>query len=166
MSGTMEPDAFIAQMQSNLSSMVFTAPLTVIADDLRKTHQGYFDTQTAPNGVAWAPLAPATIKRRFSRDMGGNPRGGISAGFTPDETILIDTGAMKSSTVFKGNRDHVETIGPALLEWGTKDEKAAIHQFGAGKIPARPFVGWNEPAINSATEHIADAAVTQLLIGL
>lgn len=166
MSTPIDIESFVVRVQDNVDSMGFTKPLTVVADDMRKAHEGYFSAQADPNGVAWAPLAPSTIKARFSRDMGGRTAEARAAGFSPDATILIDTGAMKSSVVFQGNADHVERIGPVLLEMGTKDEKAAIHQFGTGKIPARPFVGFSTDSITTAANRVADAAIEQLLAGI
>lgn len=181
-------EQFTTHMQENVSGFDFKATFSTVSQDLCRFHSGYFDAQADPSGNQWAPISRKTADSRYLRDLGG---GGIGSGrlgkpkeaaaravgFVPDHTILIDQGAMKASVAFRGNSDHVEHIDKLTMEWGTKDEKAAVHQFGARRrayderaekwveitIPPRPFVGWNEPAIEAATNHIADAAVEQLL---
>lgn len=62
----------------------------------------------------WAELSPVTIMRK------GHNR------------ILIQTGALRSSFRMSIRGDEV---------WiGTSDPKAIIHQFGQGRIPARPML--------------------------
>ncbi len=105
---------------------------------LAAEHEEYFNREAGPDGP-WAPLSPATVKAK---------------GF---DTILIETNRMRSSLLFSGN-DHIEDISQAGLTWGTSDPKAAFHQDGTEKIPARPFVGASEETVDKIAEVIADAA--------
>jgi phage gpG-like protein len=138
----------LTQIDTNAQNLDFTEPLDLVADDLVTTHEDYFNAQADPNGLSWKPLSPRTVKKK------GHP------------IILIETNAMRSSLVNRERGDHVEAITKDSLAWGTRDPKAGFHQDGTERIPQRQFVGWNEPAIVSASERIADAAVLQLLAGI
>lgn len=184
-------DAFQAQVSANLATPDFSGTMSTVSDVLCQAHAGFFNSQAAPNGMPWAPIAKRTSESRLARDLGGGKIGDGKYGkpkmrpgkpgfLDLDHTILIDTGAMKSSVTFRGNSNHVENITPTSLDWGTRDPKAAIHQYGAFsevydeieertkeiEIPARPFVGWSDMAIDSAVQKVADDAVTMLLVGI
>ena len=75
----------------------------------------------APSGGPWAPLKPATLKRK-KRDK-----------------ILTESGQLKSSIRY-------QMIGNNTVEIGTNKIYAAVHQLGFKKmkIPARPYLGLSE----------------------
>ncbi len=140
--------SLFTQIEVNADDFDFTETIGVIADDLAETHEEYFDDQSDPMGNPWKELSPVTVKKK------GHP------------VILIETNRMRSSVVNRRNANHVEEITTDALTFGTDDEKATFHQEGTDRIPQRQFMGWNEPAIDSAVDKIADAAVIQLLNGL
>lgn len=171
-----DPVDVFAKIDHNAADLDFSDALGSVSDVLCQAHSRYFDAETSPDGIPWAPLSPRTIEQKFHRGLGGgNARAGrkkaaaaAAGGFGPDlfNTILIDTGAMKSSVSFRGNQDHLETIAPLSIDWGTKDPKAGFHQDGTKNMPARPFVGWSQVPIDTSVEIVADAAVTMLLVGI
>lgn len=118
------------------------------ARDLESDHQDNFDKQQSPSGQAWQPLSPVTVQKKGH------------------STILIDTDQMRSS-LQGGHPNHYFTFDQpsddlAIMGWGTSDEKAAIHQHGAGRIPARPFVGVNTDRVDQMAADAADATLDQL----
>lgn len=62
----------------------------------------------------WKPLAASTLARKSA------------------DTPLLETGEMRESI------EHTVLGHTAYV--GTDDEKAAFHEFGTSKIPARPFL--------------------------
>lgn len=135
-------------LQSNSDQFAFGETFEAISDSLVKFHQSFFANQSSPGGDRWAPLSPITIARKGHA------------------TILVETDSMRRSVAGRRHQDHIESFSTNEMSWGTKDEKAAFHQYGTSRMPARPFVGWSDESIDSAVELVADAAVEQLLAGL
>jgi phage virion morphogenesis protein len=103
-----------------------------------------FDSETAPDGTAWAPISDAWQARKAER------------GFS--EGILKMRGDMLNSV-----RAEPDSSGVSIIAGPT--EYAAIHQFGgqAGRnhavtLPARPFLGVSD----DDGEEIIDAATAFL----
>ena len=99
-----------------------------VGEHMLNSTEDRFDTETAPDGTAWAHHAPATIASRLRRN--GNA----------ELTILRESGALAGSFNYEA--------GDAQVEIGTPTIYAAIHHFGgsAGRnqsvdIPARPILG-------------------------
>jgi phage virion morphogenesis protein len=89
----------------------------------RRTIKERFDKEQSPDGTKWQKLSPSTVKRRTKRHKGGDMR------------ILQDTGELRRSVHFRADDG-----GVAI---GTNVKYARTHQYGRGKIPARPFLGIN-----------------------
>lgn len=92
-----------------------TPVTSVIAADTAALIDDSFATSRAPDGSAWAPLAPATIERR---------RGSTA-------TILVDRGILRGSIFARGQRTGVQ--------FGTNVRYARPHQIG-GRLPRRAFL--------------------------
>lgn len=129
-----------------------------------------FQTSTAPDGRAWAPLSPRTLSKAVQdakRKVGGRAaqpivtqtRGGTTVvkarkpqpGYqrtarvrrTARSRILVDTGRLKASLVSMAGRGDAIRITDARrlrIVWGTRVPYARYHQYGAPRIPARPFL--------------------------
>lgn len=95
-----------------------------IGEALREASMEAFDTETAPDGRRWKPLSPVTIARR---------RGG------PPYRILQDTGTLRQSITR-------QVDSPLSVVVGTRVSYGAKHQFGSGRVPARPFLGVSDEA--------------------
>jgi phage virion morphogenesis protein len=77
-----------------------------------------FEHEQSPDGINWAALSPATLKKRTSSNA----------------NILRDTGAMYETL------GHNATDSYAEVSIGTiGQDYAKFHQFGTEHIPARPF---------------------------
>lgn len=94
----------------------------------KQTIKERFDKEQSPEGQKWKPLAPATVKRRLKRHKKGNMK------------ILQDTGELRRNI----SHPTALQVGDSYVRFGTKLKYARTHQFGRGKIPARPFLGVNE----------------------
>ena len=89
----------------------------------RQTIRERFNKEQSPEGQKWKPLAEST-KRRKKRHKRGQMK------------ILHDTGALRRSIAYEAGNNSVK-VGSVL-------KYARTHQFGRGKIPARPFLGVTE----------------------
>jgi hypothetical protein len=98
---------------------------TDLSNDIKSRHGKY------PSDIRWAPLKPATIKRK-GRD-----------------TPLIDTGSMQSAVTWSVNGDKGEVF--------TDHSIAAIQEYGAilqgGAIPPRPI--WR-PAVDRLDQNFEE----------
>lgn len=98
-----------------------------------------FSGEHAPDGSAWLPLSPATLKtKKGSR-------------------ILTESAQLRGSVIY--------TTRPKHMAYGTNKVYGAIHQFGgkAGRgqkvnIPGREFLGFNAADIqewkDTAIDHL------------
>ena len=115
---------------------------------LEEAHGQYFEAAAAPDGTAWAPLAPSTIAAKGHA------------------TILVEKDEMRRSVAMRtadSIRDVIEQPGYGAAVFGTSDDKAARHMTGTANMPARPFVGMNEPQVDALAEQAADEIVAQLI---
>ena len=83
--------------------------------------QERFDMQTNPEGKRWQDLAEKT-KQYYKRRFPGHRR-----------SILVGEGGLRDSIESQVN-DWSVLVGAIKIY-------AATHQFGRGKIPARPYLG-------------------------
>jgi phage gpG-like protein len=84
-----------------------------------------FGTKRDPTGAAWAPLAPATLKRYADEDKGAR-RG----------TILQRTGRMRDSLTANAGNDYVE-VGMSRLTDGGRWSIPLLHETGTRRMPRR-----------------------------
>lgn len=103
------------------------AVMKLIGEHMLNSTKDNFSNESAPDGTAWSPLAPATIAGRL--DKGYNASG-----------ILRASGTMAGGINYRASSSSVSI--------GTNAIQAAIHQWGgkAGRghsviIPARPYLG-------------------------
>ena len=107
--------------KAKLSSQDRRQLLTNIGVEVEYNTQERFDSQLSPDGKRWQDLADKT-KKYYAKYFPGLRR-----------TILVGTG---------GLRDSIES---QIDDWsvlvGATKVYAATHQYGRGKIPARPYLG-------------------------
>jgi len=104
--------------------------LIAAAQDTKTLISDSFRRSRSPDGAAWTPLAPSTIKRRR---QGPRTR-------ARKATILVDTGVLKNSIY--------TTSDKSGLTMGTNVPYAVYHQFGNGQM-LRPFM----PITGSVTSY-------------
>ncbi len=94
--------------------------LRVLAADIKQLIDDSFEHSRSPMGDAFQPLSPITVARRR-----------VGQGDGPAKP-LIDTSRLRNSiTSFPV---------PKGVRFGTNTIYAATHQWGRGRIPARPFL--------------------------
>jgi len=107
--------------QAKLSSSDRMQLLRNIGAEVETQTQERFDEQKSPEGKTWQDLAEKT-KKYYARKFPGMRR-----------SLLIGEGSL---------RDSIES---QVDDWsvlvGATKVYAATHQFGRGKIPARPYLG-------------------------
>jgi len=117
-------DAVVGMLAAFQESLADQSPaLARIADDFREMIARQFASEGRAEGTPWAPLAPATLRRR---------RGG---------GILFSTGALLRSLQEPGAPGHVEELEAHSLALGTRLPYAQYHQSGTRRgLPARPLI--------------------------
>lgn len=127
----------LAQLRNRAESM---APImqrigNEIVSDVALNFEGEHD----PWGRKWRPLSERTLRSRLKKNKKNFTKKGklsaqgsrtLAAGFQ----ILNDTGDLKNSISAQ-----VDAGGNGVTV-GTNIDYAATHQFGRGRIPARPFM--------------------------
>ena len=107
--------------QAKLSSQDRRQLLANIGAEVEAQTQERFDTKLSPEGKRWQDIAEKT-KRYYAKYFPGQRR-----------SILVGEG---------GLRDSIES---QVDDWsvlvGATKVYAATHQYGRGKIPARPYLG-------------------------
>jgi len=97
-----------------------------VGEHMLNSTEDRFDTETAPDGTAWAHHGPATIARRGSAEL----------------TILRESGTLAGSFNYEADDAQVEigtpTIYAAMMHFG--GTKTAYPNLW-GDIPARPILG-------------------------
>lgn len=100
------------------------ASLAPLGEVLHEEVSQRFETQTDPQGRPWAPLAEKTLLMRARARRGGTK-------------ILIVSAMLRNSFAPRIQREERRvSIGPS----GPAAVYAATHQFGRGRIPARPML--------------------------
>lgn len=95
--------------------------LDMLASSVTESSKERFETKTDPQGqpwAAWSSAYAATVKN-------------------PNHSLLFKSGALKASIAN-------EIFGHDVAVIGTKQHYAKQHQYGAGMLPARPFIGLSE----------------------
>jgi phage gpG-like protein len=114
---------FLHVMANSMSD--FTEPLTMILQDaLGQAARRVAETKgPGPEGELWAPPAKGTR-------------------YGPGQSLLERSGAMLDSLVPQGPGNFFE-VSPTEGRAGSLIPYAAFQQFGTGRIPPRPFLGWD-----------------------
>ena len=107
-------DNNLAALARKLSS--YQQPLEETGAYLENRAKTRFLTQKDPTGKAWAPLRPSTLRRKKTR------------------AILRETGVMAASISW--------LVSGATVRVRPSVDYALLHQLGAKRMPARPFMGF------------------------
>lgn len=109
--------ASLARLKANAGNL--RPAMQDVGKELAERIRGQFSKGQSPYGDAWAPLSLRTQRARKGRRAGGQP--------------LLDTGRLRASITSNPSASAV-TVGTSSVAY------AATHQFGRGKIPARPYM--------------------------
>lgn len=101
-------------------------PLGEVAESLRLSVSEQFRTEGGHQGEPWAQLNAAYARWKASA-VGEQP-------------ILVFHGSMRDALLSRS----AFTVSPRRLVYEPQDEKAYLHQVGAGNLPERPMVGLTE----------------------
>lgn len=125
---------------------------------LEFTRRRYYRLARSGGGGEWPPLSPVTIARRRQGRAGSSrvrdPVTGQMVEGVGIAAILIDTASLIAAlnigapgSLFKETENGTLRVGFAPVKHPGEDsgpltfaEIARIHQFGAGRIPARPIL--------------------------
>lgn len=112
-------NAHLSELQQRLNGDL-TPLMWAIGSVLEGSTRQRFADKKSPNNVAWAILAPATIKRKINKSSNG-------------QGILVESGDLMRSITFYASRDSVIV--------GTDRPYGKYHQTGTKHMPMRPFLG-------------------------
>lgn len=117
----------------------------VLEETKHELAQG-FNSGVSPDGTQWAALKKPRPK-----------------GHNQNNKPLLDSFNLFRSVV-DSHSEHVEGATDQGLTLGTYVEYAGVHQAGSQKknIPARPFMGFSEKILDSATKQSADSVIQQI----
>ena len=103
-----------------------------------------FLAQVDPTGRAWLPLSPETKARRARSRIG------------PGKGILYHSGQMYESIqrIRSGGYALSTGFGFRVGVSGDQAKKARVHQYGAGRVPQRKFLGVNDLDVRSVTAYL------------
>lgn len=143
-------DDLFAGVVDDFTSARFLPFLERGMEAVAEWHGVLFAGQHAPSGDPWAPLAPATVKRKGH------------------STILVDTGRLRGSL---RDQTHADGIRETFDEWpgqagfifGTEVPYSVFHLEGTARAPARPHVGIEERTLDRLAELAADHALAELM---
>jgi len=105
-------------------------------EEVRIVRQRIAQEKTSPDGQPWRPWSLATLRQR-TRD--GTLAGGL----------LNRTGALINSIQYKLTGFSLTVFSSATY--------AKYLQLGTNRMPARPFLGWNQDGVNRVREYLRNA---------
>lgn len=118
-----------ASLHGLLNAIDKPAPLLAeLGEYALRTTRDRFKSQTAPDGTAWAALAPW-----YQREKRRNKN-----------RVLTLNGYLRGQMAVQVNEKSVQV--------GSNFIYAATHQFGRGAIPARPYLGLSDIDRNEIVE--------------
>lgn len=111
-------------------------PLAEIGEQLLANTKDRFETGQSPDGVPWEPLSDRYIKSKRKQKSRGV------------DAILVLDDHLRGELGYNSGDDWMEITAPQIY--------AATHQFGRGKIPARPFLGLSDEDLDYIHEVLAE----------
>lgn len=141
----------IAELTSKLGDL--TPIFASIGEYMLGEVRDRFDSETAPNGAKWAPLAMSTIENKQRRQKSGTTRNGKSRVRSNAEpnAILKDTFLLRDTMTYNSSAFSV-AIGTPLVY-------GVYHQYGTARMPKREFLGYNDADLDEIEEIVIDALV-------
>lgn len=131
-------------MAADAAPTSYAVPLKASKLAILASTKENFAGEHAPDGTPWKPL------KRKRRNSKGRDR------------ILRDKGLLYSSIATANGPGSMEQIGDTFLEMGTSLEYAPFQHGGTKHIPARPFLGFNDPLVEKIKTIFADWYYRQL----
>lgn len=138
--GVKELDKGFQEVRTQLG--LLGVPLKGALDVVRDSLNLQFWTEGRHIATRWNALAPSTVKQRRKLGYGGM------------HPILVRTGTLKKSFIGPGGGIHLEMVGDTHAVIGSQYFLAEIHQYGTGKIPARPIIDEKRPVTEEEERRI------------
>lgn len=140
---------FFHGIEEDFAAIDYRPELRVELDAMADMESGYFGAQAGPDGNAWTPDAPATIKRK------------------KHAIILIDTGDLSVSLGDRGTppnsiREVVDQTNGAAAILGTYVPYSIYH---TAERDGREHIGMTEVYVDAATNRVVDYSLAQLAKG-
>lgn len=134
----------VGEMRPVVETINYEPMLREFLYEIAEEKDQAFTNQSTVLGEPWAELAPSTVKKK---------------GFS---TILVDTGALRTSLVDIGGQDNVAAVSSHGLLYGTDVEYGIYHETGTGIMPARPIMGISDDLIDKLAGRVADVTAEQV----
>lgn len=139
-----ELSAMIADMVKPIQEPKIDQPTwQSVIDILQEMERGFFASSSGPDGQAWAPLSPVTVKKK-------------------GHSIILRESYEMMAGLTGTSATSVRETNPTMLEFGTSRNWAWVHQEGSSRIPQRMMVGMTDEGTDDVLEVVADAAVRMM----
>jgi len=171
--------SLMAGIEADIDQINYTSLLENELIRLSELHKSYFDSSSGPDGQAWAPNAPSTVKQKghsvVLRGIQGQRQQNVKASrrrpgarFSRSREIAgfrLATSLTAKTTQSFGDaiREAIqEQPGMAYLTFGTDVPYSIYNQMGTERIPARPHIGINSTYLDGMVERAADYTIKRL----
>ena len=142
-------------IQEDFEAINYTDYMVAEQHLMAELHEGYFQREAGPDGVAWPKNAPRTIREKgHSRILRGKPsnRYRLSRSLTERATQTVDEAV----------REAIQTDTGGWMTFGSLVPYGPFHDRDRGRIPARRHVGINDEHLDGMTERAADFTLKEL----
>jgi len=117
---------------------------------------------------ATLPIWHQGIEENFMRAQGPSGAAWLPRKDNKPHPLLILTGALLMSVRDNGLAGHIQMVGWRRLMTGVNTdvvEYAAVHEYGSGRVPARPYM-YATPAVQDAALLVFAEETFQILVGV
>lgn len=173
-----ELPAFFEGISNDFAEIDYTDYLVKELDFAADLHKKYFDSSTGPDGGAWQPNAPSTIRQKGHSTILRGVRGqvqkhiksrkgrpGVFSPFTKNVRgyrLATSLTTKTRQTFGDAVREAIGTEGGGVMSFGTTVPYAIYNDQGTERIPARPHIGLTEQHLDKMVNRAADFTLAEL----
>lgn len=174
--GPEELQSLMDGIAEDFADIDYTVLMSQELNNLSDLHRGFFNTSSGPDGAAWKPNAPSTIRQKGHSTIlrgvrSAKPKKRKSGpkfvrtrwigGYRLATSLTLKAGQSTGDAI----REGVQTATGGWLKFGTAVEYAGYNDQGTGRIPARPHIGMDDKHLDGIVERTLDYTLKQLAKG-
>lgn len=174
--GPEELQSLMDGIVEDFEAIDYTAVMSDELNRLSDLHRGFFNASSGPDGVAWKPNAPSTIRQKGHstvlrgvrsakpRKRKGGPkfvRTRWIGGFRLATSLTLKSGQSTGDAI----REGIQTDTGGWMKFGTDVEYSGYNDQGTSRIPARPHIGMDDKHLDGMVERTLDYTIKELAKG-